>query len=126
MWADPRDAAVPANSCALRYALSFDDGAPRTVDAVAATGSDDGTTNTAWARNTSDDVNRTATTHTLARAGVHRLKFWAVDPTALVRRLLIDTGVCRRRARRRGEPAGVTDPLSERGGSPWTRGVKGP
>ncbi|MEV7126555.1 hypothetical protein [Streptomyces sp. NPDC093260] len=62
------------------------------MDAIAGTGSDDGTTNTAWARNTSDDVNRTATTHTLARAGVHRLKLWAVDPTAVVRRLLIDTG----------------------------------
>ncbi|WP_019980887.1 glycosyl hydrolase 115 family protein [Streptomyces sp. Amel2xE9] len=94
VWAElsPRNAAVPASGGALRYALSFDDDAPRTVDVIAATGSDDGTMNTAWARNTSDNVNRTATTHTITRAGVHRLKFWAVDPTVVVQRLLIDTG----------------------------------
>jgi hypothetical protein len=48
--------------------------------------------NIPWARNTSDNVNRTATRHTLAGPGTHRLTFWAVDPTMVVQRLLIDTG----------------------------------
>lgn len=48
--------------------------------------------NTPWARNTSDNVNRTATRHALTAPGPHRLTFWAVDPTLIVQRLLIDTG----------------------------------
>ncbi|MFG3151534.1 glycosyl hydrolase 115 family protein [Streptomyces sp. NPDC048219] len=88
----PRNAAVPRTGGALRYAVSFDDAAPQTVDIIAATGSDDSTMNSQWARNTSDNVNRTATTHTLAKAGVHRLKLWMVDPTVVIQRLLIDTG----------------------------------
>ncbi|MFF8591434.1 glycosyl hydrolase 115 family protein [Streptomyces sp. NPDC015220] len=94
VWAElsPRNPAPPAGGGALRYAVSFDDDAPRTVDIVAATGSDDGTMNIQWARNTSDNVNRTATKHRITRAGAHRLKFWTVDPTVVVQRLLIDTG----------------------------------
>ncbi|MFI2643230.1 glycosyl hydrolase 115 family protein [Streptomyces sp. NPDC018610] len=94
VWAElsPRNPALAASAGALRYAISFDDDAPQTVDVIAATGSDDGTMNTRWARNTSDNVNRTATRHTIARAGAHRLKFWTVDPTVVVQRLLIDTG----------------------------------
>ena len=92
VWAylSPRNPVTPSNG--LRYAVSFDDDAPQTVDIIAATGSDDGTMNARWARNTSDNVNRTATRHTISRAGVHRLKFWMVDPTVVVQRLLIDTG----------------------------------
>ena len=48
--------------------------------------------NRQWERNTSDNVNVTATTHAVAAAGVHRLKFWVVDPTVVVQQLVIDTG----------------------------------
>lgn len=47
--------------------------------------------NAQWARSTSDNVNLTATRHTLDRAGVHRLNFW-MDPTVFLQRLVIDTG----------------------------------
>ncbi|MFD4971647.1 glycosyl hydrolase 115 family protein [Streptomyces sp. NPDC058424] len=92
VWAEvsPRNPALPTGG--LRYGISFDDAAPQTVDINAATGADDGTMNTAWARNTSDNVNRTATRHAITRAGTHRLKFWTVDPTIVLQRLLIDTG----------------------------------
>ncbi|WP_255953025.1 glycosyl hydrolase 115 family protein [Streptomyces odontomachi] len=76
----------------LRYAVSFDDDAPQTVDIITATGSDDGVMNRGWARNTSDNVNLTATRHTVATAGVHRLTFWMVDPTVVLQRLVVDTG----------------------------------
>lgn len=76
----------------LRYALSFDDAPPRTVDIHAATGADDGLMNSQWARNTSDNVNVTSTRHEVAAPGVHRLKFWTVDPTVVLQRLVIDTG----------------------------------
>ncbi|MQA79197.1 MAG: glycosyl hydrolase [Streptosporangiales bacterium] len=76
----------------LRYAVSFDDAQPQVVDIVAATGSDDTAMNRQWERNTSDNVNRTSTTHTIAEPGVHRLTFWMVDPTVVLQRLVVDTG----------------------------------
>jgi hypothetical protein len=90
VWAElsPRNPSLPTGN--LRYAVSFDEGAPQTVDINA--GADDGLLNMRWARNTSDNVNRTATRHKLTRPGVHRLKFWTVDPTVILQRLLIDTG----------------------------------
>ncbi|MGQ4387795.1 glycosyl hydrolase 115 family protein [Streptomyces sp. SAS_270] len=92
VWAylSPRNPALPTGG--LRYAVSFDDAAPQTVDIHAATGADDGLMNTKWARNTSDNVNVTSTRHEIDRAGVHRLKFWMVDPTVVLQRLVIDTG----------------------------------
>ncbi|MGW4594334.1 glycosyl hydrolase 115 family protein [Streptomyces sp. NPDC004457] len=91
VWAhlSPRNPAVPGVP-GLRYGVSLDDGPVRTVDITA--GADDGALNTVWARHTSDNVNATATTHTVTGPGVHRLRFWMVDPTVVVQRLLIDTG----------------------------------
>ncbi|MER5913274.1 hypothetical protein ABT124_22995 [Streptomyces sp. NPDC001982] len=92
VWAyvSPRNPALGRQG--LRYALSFDDAEPQSVDVITATGSDDGTMNTGWARNTSDNVNRTSTRHAVGGAGVHRLKFWVVDPTVVLQRLVIDAG----------------------------------
>ncbi|MET8766094.1 glycosyl hydrolase 115 family protein [Streptomyces sp. NPDC004658] len=91
VWAhlSPRNPAVPGVS-GLRYGVSLDDGPIRTVDITA--GADDGALNTVWARHTSDNINATATRHSVRSAGVHRLRFWMVDPTVVVQRLLIDTG----------------------------------
>jgi hypothetical protein len=76
----------------LRYAVSIDDQAPQVVDVIAATGANDTTMNRQWARNTSDNINITTTGHTVAAAGTHTLKFWMVDPTIIVQRLVVDTG----------------------------------
>ncbi|MFD8811292.1 hypothetical protein ACFV23_07340, partial [Streptomyces sp. NPDC059627] len=54
-------------------------------------GADDGPLNAFWARHTPENVNRTATRHTLG-PGAHRLTFWSVDPTVVVQRLVLDTG----------------------------------
>ncbi|MFF4489774.1 glycosyl hydrolase 115 family protein [Streptomyces sp. NPDC001544] len=90
VWAylSPRNPALPTGG--LRYGVSLDDGDIRTVDINA--GADDGLLNAVWARNTSDNVNRTATRHAVSRPGVHRLKFWMVDPTVVLQRLVIETG----------------------------------
>jgi hypothetical protein len=105
VWAEvsPRNPALPTGG--LRYAVSVDDGAPVVVDINAATGADDGLMNDQWARNTSDNVNRTATRHTVSGPGRHRLTFWMVDPTVVLQRLLIDTG---------GLPATYLGPLESR------------
>ncbi|MPY52044.1 glycosyl hydrolase 115 family protein [Streptomyces acidicola] len=89
-YLSPRNPALVTGG--LRYGVSFDDGEPQVVDINAVTGADDGVMNKQWARNTSDNVNVTATRHAIGRAGVHRLKFWMVDPTVVLQRLVIDTG----------------------------------
>jgi hypothetical protein len=86
----PRNNVHPTDG--LKYAISLDDQPPQTVNITTATGADDTTMNKQWERNTSDNVNRTTTTHTVAAAGTHTLKFWMVDPTVIVQRLEVDTG----------------------------------
>ena len=76
----------------LRYAVSIDGAAPQTVNITKATGADDTSMNKQWERNTSDNVNRTTTTHTIHRPGRHVLKFWMVDPTVVLQNLVVDTG----------------------------------
>ena len=76
----------------LRYAVSIDGAAPQVVNITKATGADDTSLNKQWERNTSDNVNRTTTTHTIDRPGRHVLKFWMVDPTVVLQNLVVDTG----------------------------------
>ncbi len=76
----------------LRYAISIDGGAPQVVNITKATGADDTAMNRQWERNTSDNVNRTTTRHTIDRPGRHVLKFWMVDPTVVLQNLVVDTG----------------------------------
>ncbi|SFA99044.1 Glycosyl hydrolase family 115 [Amycolatopsis marina] len=44
-----------------------------------------------WQRNTSDNVNRTVTAHTVGR-GEHPLKIWMVDPTVVTQKIVVDPG----------------------------------
>ncbi len=92
VWAyvSPRNGVLPTG--ALRYAVSIDDSTPQVVDIIAATGADDTAMDLAWARNTSDNVNRTATTHTITGTGRHLLRFWMVDPMVVLQNLIVDTG----------------------------------
>jgi hypothetical protein len=76
----------------LQYAVSFDDASPQTVNTMVATGASDATMNRQWERNTSDNVNLTSTTHAISRPGKHILRFWMVDPTVVLQKLVVDTG----------------------------------
>ncbi|MGH7616969.1 MAG: glycosyl hydrolase 115 family protein [Gemmatimonadaceae bacterium] len=67
----------------LRYAVSFDDDAPQTVNVLA-----DSSTR-AWEKLVADNINITTTRHTLARPGAHVLKFWAVDPGVVLQKIVI-------------------------------------
>jgi hypothetical protein len=92
VWAylSPRNNVLPTDG--LKYAVSIDDAAPQVVNITKATGADDTSMNRQWERNTSDNVNRTVTTHTITRRGPHTLRIWMVDPTVVVQRLVVDTG----------------------------------
>lgn len=92
VWAylSPRNNVLPTDG--LTYAVSVDGEAPQLVNATAATGANDTTMNRQWERNTSDNVNLTSTTHEIPEPGVHTLKVWAVDPTVVVQKLVVDTG----------------------------------
>jgi hypothetical protein len=91
-WAylSPRNNILPAGG--LKYAISIDDATPQIVNVTTATGANDTAMNRQWERNTSDNVNLTSTTHVITAPGVHVLKFWMVDPTVVVQKLVVDTG----------------------------------
>ncbi|MCO8275816.1 glycosyl hydrolase 115 family protein [Actinoplanes sp. TRM 88003] len=88
-YLSPRNNVLPGDG--LKYAVSIDGQTPQVVNVTTATGANDTTMNRQWARNTSDNINRTTTVHSVT-PGVHTLKFWAVDPTVIVQRLVVDTG----------------------------------
>jgi hypothetical protein len=89
-YLSPRNNTRPTDG--LKYAVSIDGETPQVVNVTTATGANDTTMNKQWERNTSQNINVTTTTHTVAAAGTHTLTFWAVDPTVIVQRLVVDTG----------------------------------
>jgi hypothetical protein len=92
VWAylSPRNNVRPSDG--LKYAVSVDGETPQVVNITTATGANDTSMNRQWERNTSDNVNRTATTHLITAPGVHTVKFWLVDPTVILQNLVVDTG----------------------------------
>ncbi|HEX2133262.1 MAG TPA: glycosyl hydrolase 115 family protein [Actinophytocola sp.] len=90
VYLSPRNNVHPTDG--LSYAVSLDGQAPQRVNVTTATGADDTSMNRQWERNTSDNVNRTATTHVVERPGEHVLKLWMVDPTVVVQKIVVDTG----------------------------------
>jgi hypothetical protein len=89
-YLSPRNDTRPTDG--LKYAVSIDGAAPQVVNITKATGANDATMNRQWARNTSDNVNVTTTTHVVDQPGTHTLTFWMVDPTVIVQRLVVQTG----------------------------------
>jgi len=74
----------------VRYAVSFDDEPPLVVPINQVTGASP--MNKSWERNTADNVTRTSTRHTLGAPGAHVLRYWRVDPTLILQKLVVDTG----------------------------------
>ncbi len=70
----------------LRFAVSFNDETPQIVDMHK--GMD-------WEKWVGDNIVVKSTTHTIARAGLQVLKFWAVDPGVVLQRLVVETGEAR-------------------------------
>lgn len=88
VYLSPRNNVLPTDG--LKYAVSFDDEVPQVVNATTRLNAIP--MNRSWERNTSDNVARIATRHVLSRSGKHVLKFWMVDPTVIIQKLVVDTG----------------------------------
>jgi hypothetical protein len=67
----------------LRYAISFDDQPPVTVDALA------DNSEKAWAEAVSDGVRKITTTLTIDHPGYHTLKVRMIDPGVVLEKLVI-------------------------------------
>lgn len=70
----------------LRYAISFDDQAPKIVDALA------DNSQRAWAKSVEDSVREVSTNLTLEKPGYHTLKIWMVDPGVVLEKIVVDFG----------------------------------
>jgi hypothetical protein len=90
VWAylSPRNNVRPTDG--LKYAVSIDDAEPQIVNVTTALNGIP--MNRSFERNTSDNVNRTSTEHQVLAPGAHVLKLWAIDPTVIVQKLVVDTG----------------------------------
>ncbi len=69
-----------------RYAVAFDNQKPVIVDINA------DQSLKAWEQTVADNINITATRHSLEKPGSHVLKFWALDPGIALQKIVIETG----------------------------------
>jgi hypothetical protein len=70
----------------IHVAVSFDDETPQTLHVGTRAGMPD------WDKAVGEGVRKLASKHTIAKAGVHVLKVWYVDPGVVVERAVIDMG----------------------------------
>jgi Glycosyl hydrolase family 115/Gylcosyl hydrolase family 115 C-terminal domain len=70
----------------LRYAISFDDQPPQTIDALVQNSQRD------WETTVKDSVRKVKSSHTLSGTGYHTLKFWMVDPALVLEKLVVNLG----------------------------------
>jgi hypothetical protein len=75
----------------LRYAVSFDDGAPEEVTVVPQV-FEGYYTNPVWSESVKNNCHRIISAHTIARPGWHTLKVWMVDPGVVLQKIVVNTG----------------------------------
>ena len=70
----------------LRFAVSFDEQPPQTIDALAHDSLRD------WEESVKDSVRTVTSKYSLAKPGYHILKVWMVDPGVVLQKLIVDLG----------------------------------
>lgn len=75
----------------LRFALSFDDGLPQTVELVPAKYTA-GNGNRDWETSVKDNARYGRARFKLGKPGYHTLKLWMIDPGLVVQKLIVDLG----------------------------------
>jgi hypothetical protein len=75
----------------LRVAVSFDDEIPQVITLVPA-GYKAQNGNRDWEKVVGDNARTVHSTHTLTTSGYHTLKYWMVDPGAVLQKIVVDCG----------------------------------
>jgi lysophospholipase L1-like esterase len=75
----------------LRYAVSFDNQPPQTIDIVPQ-GFDARNGNRDWEESVKNACRVIESTHTLSEPGYHTLKIWMVDPGIVLQKIIVDLG----------------------------------
>ena len=75
----------------LRYAVSFDDEAPKILSMHDEGSMSPDTYHADWNRMVSDNAQTSTSTHTLDTPGEHVLRFWMVDPGVVLQKLVVAT-----------------------------------
>jgi len=75
----------------LRYAVSFDDEPPQTIEIVPKD-FDARNGNREWEDSVRNAARLVRSTHTLSSAGYHTLKIWMVDPAVVLEKIVVDLG----------------------------------
>jgi hypothetical protein len=75
----------------LKYAVSFDDQAPETVEIVRRD-FDARNGNREWEESAKDACRIIRSSHMLSRPGYHTLKIWMVDPGVVLQKIVVDLG----------------------------------
>ncbi len=76
---------------ALRFAISFDDQPPQTIDIVPK-GFDARNGNREWEESVKNACRTVSSAHTLSGSGYHTLKVWMVDPGVVLQKIIVDLG----------------------------------
>ncbi|MBC6608728.1 hypothetical protein H8B13_18010 [Hymenobacter sp. BT188] len=79
------------NAGALVYAVAFDDEKPQLLN-ISQRRPGESWVNDNAEKAMMDNICITESTHTIARAGVHTLRFWVITPGIVLQKLVIDTG----------------------------------
>ena len=74
------------NGSGLRYGISFDDEPAQIMNMHPSA------SNRLWEEWVSDNINEQISKHTIGLAGWHVLKFWVVDPSVVLQKLVVETG----------------------------------
>ena len=71
----------------LRYAIAVDNETPQIIDLVK-----DVNDAAAWEESVRSEMRKTISTHTIDKAGEHKVRIYALDPGVTLSRLVINTG----------------------------------
>jgi hypothetical protein len=76
----------------IRYAVSFDDETPKTVNIHEKDTVPDYKYPPTWNQAVTENIKKTVTEHVIDKPGEHVLKFWMIDPGFVLQKIVIDTG----------------------------------